>query len=253
MSTGQSIVFVVVGLAVFFGLFFLWFRWYSAGSGNPKPTLGQRRRELLDDWRRQHPDRARDWREQRIKSSALERFTGYPFLNKPPYAADLHILSNTARVEFDGFNALAYECQSYRRMDGGGHRTAPSVRFMVVSIDLPYPTERVAIYRFAPPRYEALFPKLAQRFRLGYPQFDERFYVETSNADFAKRVLAGDLVYWLLNDRHNQALSFTLENGTLNTWLECEFDAEALDLMVDRLVEFYRRIPNEAWLLTRAT
>jgi hypothetical protein len=82
---------------------------------------------------------------------------------------------------------------------------------------------------------------------LGVPEFDKEFRIATKDEAFARAVLHGELVSFLLTDPRTKASRIALRDDVAVTWFTGTMSAKAADEKLNYLCDVLERIPAQAW------
>ncbi|POX45953.1 hypothetical protein [Streptomyces sp. Ru72] len=86
--------------------------------------------------------------------------------------------------------------------------------------------------------------------QLGVPKFDLEFRIASRDEPFARSVLSGDLIPFLLTDPRAKKSRIALRDDAVFTWYTGTMSPQAADEKLNYLCDVLERIPAQAWTTT---
>ncbi|MDT0331934.1 hypothetical protein [Nocardiopsis lambiniae] len=186
--------------------------------------------------------RRQGWSYDRERPELVDRFAGYPFVERRSNAHARHVLCAQVR----GRRVMAYE-YSYNTSHHDGRRTTTTAHVhTIVAVALPArsPMVEVRTEDTGSPHPGAVG---AHDLKVGDPVFDGRFLIATDDADFARAVL-GERVRAALSERGADVpVPFRFAGTHLLSWEDRELDPERVVGRADALIDLLERVPDTAW------
>ncbi|MFL1377533.1 MULTISPECIES: hypothetical protein [unclassified Nocardiopsis] len=193
--------------------------------------------ERLAAWAREH-----GWSYDRERPELVDRFEGYPFVERRSNAHTRHVLCARLR----GRQVMAYE-YSYATSHHDGRDTATTEHVhTVVAVALPGPVPVLEV-RAEDTGHLQLGVAGVRDVRVGDAAFDGTFYVAAADEDFARRVLDERVRAHLLEAGPGVPVPFRFAGTHLLTWQDRALDPDVAAERAQALVEVLERVPRAVW------
>lgn len=197
----------------------------------------EKRVKELSEWAEQ-----RGWRYDEERADLVDHFVGKPFVKQASGPKAQHVLSGTHR----GRRVLGYEYRYTTSSYNGTTTTSTTHIFRIVAVAVPNSTPVLEV------REEHLGHKLLEivgvhDLQLGHSLFDETFKIEADDDDFARSVLAPEVMEWILDEPVGRRVPFRFTGDHLLTWESIGLDPGVAVETADFLIDLLERIPERAW------
>ncbi|MBO1336039.1 hypothetical protein [Streptomyces sp. VRA16 Mangrove soil] len=147
--------------------------------------------------------------------------------------------------EFRG-RAFKYFEYRYNNPMSGGEAAARRNLIIESVFIMATPGTAPAVEIFRPDMLDSVMDRRT-RVQLGVSEFDERFRIASQDEGFARSVLSGDLVPFLLSDPRAETSRIALRGDKVFTWYSGTLSPAAAEEKLGYLCDVLDRIPAHVW------